>query len=99
MAISKDLKDKAQKTREDGVFTLKLDEGVSLAMLVSFASGYVPRGERRRHRHLAGGRWRAGGLGARWRNRCLELKGNSRAPQMRRDCAMGCAPGASNLCP
>jgi hypothetical protein len=37
MAISKDLKDKAQKTREDGIFTLKLDEGVSLAMLVSFA--------------------------------------------------------------
>jgi hypothetical protein len=37
MAISKDLKDKAQKTREDGIFTLKLDEGVSLSMLVSFA--------------------------------------------------------------
>src|SRR5262245_22987893 len=37
MAISKDLKDRAQKTREDGVFTLKLDEGVSLATLVSFA--------------------------------------------------------------
>ena len=37
MAISKDLKDRAQKTREDGVCTLKLDEGVSLAMLVSFA--------------------------------------------------------------
>ena len=37
MGISKDLKDKAQKTREDDVFTLKLDEGVSLAMLVSFA--------------------------------------------------------------
>ena len=39
MTISKDLKERAQaqKTREDGVFTLKLDEGVSLPMLVSFA--------------------------------------------------------------
>jgi hypothetical protein len=37
MAISRDLKDRTQKTREDGVFTLKLDEGVSLAMLVDFA--------------------------------------------------------------
>jgi hypothetical protein len=36
MPISKDLKEKAQKTREGGIFTLKLDEGVSLAMLVSF---------------------------------------------------------------
>ena len=36
------LKDKAQKTREDGVFTLKLDEGVSLAMLVSFAQDMIP---------------------------------------------------------
>jgi len=42
MAISKDLKDKAQKTREDGVFTLKLDEGVSLPMLVSFAQDMFP---------------------------------------------------------
>ena len=31
-----------QKTREDGVFTLKLDEGVSLAMLVSFAQDMFP---------------------------------------------------------
>jgi len=37
VTINKDLKERAQKTREDGVFTLKLDEGVSLAMLVSFA--------------------------------------------------------------
>jgi len=36
--MNKDLKERAQKTREDGVFTLKLDEGVSLAMLVSFAA-------------------------------------------------------------
>ena len=42
MAISKDLKDGAQKTREDGVFTLKLDEGVSLAMLASFAQDMFP---------------------------------------------------------
>jgi hypothetical protein len=40
MAISKDLKEWAQKTREDGVFTLKLDEGVSLTMLVG-SPGYV----------------------------------------------------------
>ncbi len=30
------------KPREDGVFTLKLDEGVSLAMLVSFALDMLP---------------------------------------------------------
>jgi len=42
MAISKDLKHKAQKTRVDGMFTLKLDEGVSLAMLVSFAQDMFP---------------------------------------------------------
>ena len=28
--------------REDGVFTLKLDEGVSLAMLVAFAQDMFP---------------------------------------------------------
>jgi hypothetical protein len=42
MAISKDLKARAQKAREDGVFTLKLDEGVSLATLVSFAQDMLP---------------------------------------------------------
>jgi hypothetical protein len=42
MAISKDLKERARKTREHGVFTLKLDEGVSLAMLVSFAQDMFP---------------------------------------------------------
>jgi hypothetical protein len=51
MPISKDLKDKAQKTRQDGVFTLKLDEGVSLAMLVSFAKDMFP-GVSTRHRRL-----------------------------------------------
>jgi hypothetical protein len=43
LAISKDLRDKVQMTREDGVFTLKLDEGVSLAMLLSFAQDAFPR--------------------------------------------------------
>jgi hypothetical protein len=42
MGISRDLKERAQKTREDGVFTLKLDEGVSLAMLVSFVQDMFP---------------------------------------------------------
>ena len=42
MAISRDLKQRAKMTREDGVFTLKLDEGVSLAMLVSFAKQMFP---------------------------------------------------------
>jgi hypothetical protein len=42
MPISRDLKDRAQKTREGGVFTLKLDEGVSLAMLVEFAQDMFP---------------------------------------------------------
>jgi hypothetical protein len=42
MVISKDLKERAKMTCEDGVFTLKLDEGVSLAMLVSFARDMFP---------------------------------------------------------
>ena len=42
MGISRDLKERARTTREDGVFTLKLDEGVSLAMLVSFAQDMFP---------------------------------------------------------
>ena len=42
MLVSKDLKVKAQMTREDGVFTLKLDERVSLAMLLRFAQDMFP---------------------------------------------------------
>jgi hypothetical protein len=42
MAIPKDMKERAKMTREDGVFTLKLDEGVSLAMLVEFAQDVFP---------------------------------------------------------
>ena len=42
MAIPKDLKERAQLTRQEGVFTLKLDEGVSLAMLVEFAQDMFP---------------------------------------------------------
>jgi len=44
MLVSKDLKVKAQMTREDGVFTLKLDERVSLAMLLALCPGYVSGG-------------------------------------------------------
>ena len=40
--ISDDLKAKARMTREDGSFTLKLDEGVSLALLTEFAEGMFP---------------------------------------------------------
>ena len=54
MAISGDLKERAKKTREDGVFTLKLDEGVSLAMLVSFAQDMFPDRSPRRYWRLAG---------------------------------------------
>jgi hypothetical protein len=42
MAIPKDLKERARLTRVEGVFTLKLDEGVSLARLVSFAQDMFP---------------------------------------------------------
>jgi hypothetical protein len=42
MAIPKDMKERARMTRADGVFTLKLDEGVSLAELVSFAQDMFP---------------------------------------------------------
>ena len=41
MTVSKDLKERAQKAREDGI-TLKLDAGVSLAMLVSVAKDMFP---------------------------------------------------------
>ena len=36
------LKERAKKTRVEGVFTLKLVEGVSLAMLASFAQNMFP---------------------------------------------------------
>jgi hypothetical protein len=71
MGISKDLKDKAQKTREDDVFTLKLDEGVSLAMLVSFARDMFPGVSAEDI-----GVWPAddgAGVGTRWRTSCIEL--------------------------
>jgi hypothetical protein len=42
MAIPKYLKKRAKQPRADGVFTLKLDEGVSLAMLVEFAQDMFP---------------------------------------------------------
>jgi hypothetical protein len=42
MAVGKKLKEKAKMTREDGVFTLKLDEGISLALLTSFAQDMFP---------------------------------------------------------
>jgi len=42
MAISRDLKEPAKRTREDGVFTLTLNEGVSLVMLVRFAQNVFP---------------------------------------------------------
>ena len=41
MVIPKDMKERAQLTRE-GVFTLKLDEGVSLTTLVAFAQDMFP---------------------------------------------------------
>ena len=65
MAISRNLKKRAKMTREDGVFTLKLDEGVSLAMLVSFAQDMFPDRSTDDIGVLAGGRGRARGLGAR----------------------------------
>jgi len=42
MAIPEDLKERAQLSRGEGVFTLKLDEGVSLALLVEFAQDMFP---------------------------------------------------------
>jgi hypothetical protein len=36
---TKDVKERARLTRVEGVFTLKLDEGVSLAMLVVSVRG------------------------------------------------------------
>jgi hypothetical protein len=42
MAIDKEFKEKARMTREDGVFTLKLDEGISLAELSAFAQDIFP---------------------------------------------------------
>jgi hypothetical protein len=41
-ATQRDLRDKAKMTREDGVFTLKLDECFSHAQLVSFAEDMFP---------------------------------------------------------
>ena len=73
MAISKDLKDGAQMTREDGVFTLKLDEGVSLAMLVSFSQDMFPDRSPEDIGVWPGSGGRAGSLGARRRSSPFEL--------------------------
>ena len=53
MASNKDLR-KAQKTRGDGVFTLKLDEG-AFPGEGELRPGYVPGGEHRRYWRLASG--------------------------------------------
>jgi len=42
LAIRKDMKERVQLTRVEGVFTLKLDEGISLALLVEFAQDMFP---------------------------------------------------------
>jgi hypothetical protein len=42
MAIPEHMKERAQLTRAEGVFTLKLDDGLSLAMLVEFAQDMFP---------------------------------------------------------
>jgi hypothetical protein len=42
MAVPEDLKNKAKQTREEGVFTLQLDDGVSLAELCGFAQDMFP---------------------------------------------------------
>jgi hypothetical protein len=79
MVISRDLKDRAQKTREDGVFTLNLDEGVSLAIVGRLCPGYVPWREHRGYRRLASGLWCASSLSARGRNSRIKLKGRTTA--------------------
>ena len=42
MAVSKELKDKSRMTREDGAFTLQLDEPISLGLLSQFAQDMFP---------------------------------------------------------
>jgi hypothetical protein len=43
VAINKDLKERAQKTREDGVLMPMLDEGVSPGDAGELRRGHVPR--------------------------------------------------------
>jgi hypothetical protein len=61
MAIPKDMKERAQLTRV---------EGVSLAMFVEFAQDMFPGASTEDNRRLAGERRRARGLGPRWRSNC-----------------------------
>jgi len=42
MGISDELKTKVGQTRKDGVFTLNLEEGISLAQLSGFAQDMFP---------------------------------------------------------
>jgi hypothetical protein len=42
MAVNKELKDKARMTREDGAFTLQLDEPITLGLLSQFAQDMFP---------------------------------------------------------
>jgi hypothetical protein len=79
MVISKELKERAKMTLEDGVFTLKLDEGISLAMLVSFAEDMFPGVSTEDIGVWPSGRRRAGGLGVRRGSSCIELKGPATA--------------------
>jgi hypothetical protein len=55
MPIPDDLKKKAKQTREDGVCTLTLDEGISLEELCSFAQDIFPGRSLEDYRGMARG--------------------------------------------
>jgi hypothetical protein len=59
MDVPEEVRKKASPTREDGVFTLQLDEGVSLSDLCSYAEDMSGRCSRE-YRSVAG---RGGGAG------------------------------------
>ena len=65
--------EKAKMTLEDGVFTLKLGAGISLAMLVAFAQDMFA-GISAEDIGVWRGRWRTRGIDPRWRSSSVEVE-------------------------
>jgi hypothetical protein len=69
----RNIAEKAKVTLEDGVFTLKLDEGISLAMLVAFAQDMFS-GVSAEDIGVWRGRCRTRGVDPMWRSSFVEVE-------------------------
>jgi hypothetical protein len=71
--VRRNFAEKAKMTLEDGVFTLKLGAGISLAMLVAFAQDMFP-GISAEDIGVWRGRWRTRGIDPRWRSSSVKVE-------------------------